>query len=183
MPIQVWNIDNLQFGSVEAIGPVNSSATTIGTGAKHGDSGPGYLKDEELKKAIEIAGQRLVEKWLKTIGGYTDVKAVDNEKRGWDVETTKDGVTFFFEVKSSGSNVNIVEITMPEWQKAQIKREKYYLMQVINLAYTSPDNAKYPELLIIKNPYDVLAANPTRFRVKLSEFRKLNALEVKRVLT
>jgi hypothetical protein len=72
---------------------------------------------------------------------------------------------------------------MPEWQKAQVKREKYHLVRVINLAYSNRESARYPELLIIRNPYNVLATNPTRFRVKLSEFRRFNALEVKRVLT
>jgi hypothetical protein len=181
--IQVWNVDDLQFGGVQNINSENNSTITSGSSSHHSESGPGYIKDEDLKKAIEVTGQRLVEKWLRTTGGYTDVKPVDSENKGWDVEATKEGTTFFFEVKSSGSNVNVVEITMPEWQKAQIKREKYFLVQVINLAFANPESAKFPELLIIRNPYNVLATNPTRFRVKLGEFRRFNALEVKRIFT
>jgi len=183
-PVHVWSLDDLQFGSIQAIKPVNgSTVTTTGPSGHHYKTGPAYLKDEELKNAIETTGQRLVEKWLGTVGGYVDVRDVHTENKGWDVEAKKDGTTFLFEVKSSGSNVNVIEITMKEWQKAQAKREKYYLVQVTNLAYASPETANRPELLVIRNPYNVLAANPTRFRVKLSEFRRYDALEVKRILT
>ncbi|MBC7228603.1 MAG: DUF3883 domain-containing protein [Thermoflexales bacterium] len=110
-------------------------------------------KDRESPQKDQIEKDAMLEAiqwWLKR--GYEVGDVSDRTRRGYDLEVTKEGITYCVEVKGTAREERI-SITEHEWHTAEEKGEQYYLHVV-----TIPERESY----LIQSPAHMLEseANP-----------------------
>jgi len=172
-PLELWDADELEFG--EAIDIQSSSGNNVQSahtnlGGEY--SQPAHVTDKEERSKIDQAGVKCVKKYeewrhKKEHGCTPNVESKEKARCGYDILSKCDKEERKIEVKSSRGDVQVIEMTAPEWDAARTSAESkaYFLYRVTNLSKSS---GKEPDIIIISEPYNNLLGEPTRFKVRLS---------------
>lgn len=175
-PLELWTPYELGFKEpIEAIGVPDSNHPSSGSGRGGGMSQPAYISDQDERKKIDQAGIALVivyEKYRhkKDHNCSPRIESREKKKCGYDIISQCEKETRQIEVKSSKGDVQVVELTAPEWDAARKAESSgsYFLYRV---RYLDKNSGQEPEIVIIKNPYSALMGEPTRFKVRLNRLR------------
>jgi hypothetical protein len=185
-PLELWNPDELEFGEAVYVQPILGNAQTTHHGGGGGYSQPAHLTDKEERSQIDQAGIKCVKKYeewrhKKEHGCIPTVESKEKAKCGFDLLSKCEKEERLIEVKSSRGEIQVIEMTAPEWDAARTSAEvkAYYLYRVTNLAKSS---GKEPDIIIVSEPYSNLLGEPTRFKVRLSYLKgKKTVVHLKKV--
>ncbi len=186
IPLELWHPDELEFGDAVEVQPNSSNAQTAHGGAGGGNSQPAHVTDKQERSKIDQAGIKCVEKYekwrhKKEHGCASTIESREKARCGYDILSKCEKEERLIEVKSSRGEVQVIELTAPEWDAARRSSESksYYLYRVTNLAKS---NGKEPDIIIISEPYNNLLGEPTRFKVRLGYLKgKKKVVHLKKV--
>lgn len=177
--LELWDISELGFGEVTEV----ELESTPPPSMDHPDEGPigggighkaARVRTQEDRDVIAAAGVRIVmayeeRRHLNEHSCSPGVESKEKKKCGYDVLSQCKSESRQIEVKSSRGNVDVVEMTAPEWEAARKANEgNFYLYRV---RYLDKHIGRTPELIIVKDPYSALYGEPTRFKVRLTRIK------------
>ncbi len=185
-PLELWTLSELGFEEpIETVPSTDVKRSGSGSAGKGTTSHPAYITDQDERKKVDQAGITLViayEKHRHEKEHNCSPKVESREKQscGYDIISECEKETRQIEVKSSKGDMQVVELTAPEWDAARDAEnsDSYFLYRV---RYLDKKSGREPEIVIIKNPYSALIGEPTRFKVRLDRLRgKIQIVQLKK---
>ncbi len=167
--LKLWQPEELGFGTPSVLTP--PPATGGQDGAAEGRGGTPGRRPIQERDLIDKAGMQIVMAWemereKRRVRDVSDPSL----RMGYDIQSVGEDGLRMIEVKSSGSDIRVIEITANEWETARKpeNRERYYAYRVRHLdkKYNRP-----PSILRIKDPYGQFTAEPTMFKININTFK------------
>lgn len=121
---------------------IHSVEANVAAARKRGSArGGGRNMDPEKRKLVEETAVAMAKShFASDVGGGYDVKSVERDAKGWDLECTREDGMLFVEVKGcSGSDV-VAELTPNEWKqmKDPANRSRYVIYVVTDCLTEAP---------------------------------------------
>jgi len=174
-PLQLWNPSELGFGAI--IDTIASANAPRGMNTPGGNSSsrPAYITDQDERKKVDQAGIALViafENYRHKKDHACSPKVESREKQncGYDIISECENEKRQIEVKSSKGDIQVIELTAPEWDAAR-KAETGNTHFLYRVRYLDKSSGKEPDIIVIRDPYNALMGEPTRFKLRLNRLR------------
>jgi len=171
--LELWDPTELGFEEpIEIVSDKGTRYSGAGSGGGNTPSHPGHIPDQEERKKVDKAGIAIVfayeeHRHKREHRCSPKIESREKKRDGFDIISECDKEKRQIEVKSTKGDIQVVELTAPEWDAARRAEngDNHFLYRV---RYLDKASGKKPDLIVIRNPYAVLMGEPTRFKVRLN---------------
>ena len=172
---KLWTPEELGYGTPTEHEPDTKTGPPGRNPIGGKGAGPGYKSDKEERDDVALTGVAIVigyEYHRHKELHHCTPKIENREKKncGYDVFSECDKEVRQIEVKSSTTDIRVIELTAPEWDYAR-KAENGKHSFLYRIRYLDRESGHEPDIIEIEDPYTKLMAEATRFKVRLDDIK------------